>query len=67
MQLARLRSRHEKEVGELNADLEDAYNSTNSSANARKINELRGEVSSKNWHNDYVVFSSEKNQFLDQC
>jgi len=31
-------------MGELNADLEDAYSSKNSSANARKINELRAEV-----------------------
>ena len=49
-QLARLRNRHEKEVDALNADLEDAYNSTINSANARKINELRGEVSVKSWY-----------------
>ena len=64
LQLARLRSRHEKEVGELNADLEDAYNSTNSSANARKINELRGEVSGKNLCKDLCCLNLEKNQLV---
>jgi len=43
-ELARLRSKYEQEMGELNADLEDAYSSKNSSANARKINELRAEI-----------------------
>lgn len=43
-EIASVRSRHEKEVGQLNADLEDACNSTNNSANARKISELRGEI-----------------------
>ena len=55
-----LRNRHEKEVGELNADLEDVYNSTNSSANARKINELRGEVSGKNWCKDLCCLIEKK-------
>lgn len=43
-ELARLRSKHEKEVGELNANLEEAYGSSNRSGNATKINELRAEV-----------------------
>lgn len=43
-EIVRVRSRHEKEVGQLNADLEEACNSTNNSANARKISELRGEI-----------------------
>lgn len=44
LKLARLRSKHEKEVGELNANLEEAYGSSNRSGNATKINELRAEV-----------------------
>lgn len=43
-ELARLRSKHEKEVEELNANLEEAYGSSNRSGNATKINELRAEV-----------------------
>ena len=44
LKLARLRSKHEKEVGELNANLEEAYGSSNRPGNATKINELRAEV-----------------------
>ena len=44
LKLTRLRSKHEKEVGELNANLEEAYGSSNRSGNATKINELRAEV-----------------------
>ena len=44
LKLARLRSKHEKEVGELNANLEEAYGSSNRSGNATKINDLRAEV-----------------------
>lgn len=43
-EVARLRSKHEQEVGELAADLKDAYGSSNRSGNASKINDLRAEV-----------------------
>lgn len=44
-QVARLRSKHEQQ---LKVDLEDVYQSGNSSENARKITELRGEVRERN-------------------
>ena len=46
LQVARLRSKHEQQ---LKVDLEDAYQTGNSSENARKITELRGEVRERNF------------------
>lgn len=46
LQVARLRSKHEQQ---LKVDLEDAYQTGNSSENARKITELRGKVRERNF------------------
>lgn len=42
-ELAKLRSKHEQEIGDLSGDPEDAYSSS-TSASTRKVTELRGEI-----------------------